>query len=521
MTAPAYTTDLTTYNDCTANTGWGELVGMALGAGPDIDTDLAIHGSVCISQDRAKTGLNSQVFSGTAPTWTSGWGWFIWHKFFAPNSLATLANGGARVMVGTDLSNYEGWYMDGSDSYPYGGWKNYVVDPETTPDQTSGTVTAYNTLGNGWLLITAPAKGNPFNTDIIRYGRGKSIFTGGEAANYATFAGYALVNDNPTTGRFGLLQKIDGGYLFKGLMSLGTAAALVDMRVSNVAITIDNTTKVASGFNRIEITHASSNVEWTNISFTALGTVSKGQFEMIGNATHIDIGGTYTGLDTFIYQSNADITGRTFRGCGQVTQGGATFTTCTFDKSLAAVSLLADSLADVTKCTFNSDGSNHAVNLGTIVTTQSMTWDNFANDYAATNGSTGNETILVSVDTGITLTINVSDGADTPTYYNTGAGTVNVVAGQKTFKFTLNPSVTSYEWRLYSVTAAGSLDGSVELDGEEVATADNQTYTYSYSADTPIAVQIMHGDYVYSVTFYELLNENQSKTILLTPETND
>ena len=40
---------------------------MALGAGPDIDTDLAIHGSVCISQDRAKTGLNSQVYTGTGP----------------------------------------------------------------------------------------------------------------------------------------------------------------------------------------------------------------------------------------------------------------------------------------------------------------------------------------------------------------------------------------------------------------------------------------------------------------------
>jgi hypothetical protein len=29
---PSYTTDLLTYNDCTANTGWGEAVGMALGA---------------------------------------------------------------------------------------------------------------------------------------------------------------------------------------------------------------------------------------------------------------------------------------------------------------------------------------------------------------------------------------------------------------------------------------------------------------------------------------------------------
>ena len=131
---------------------------MALGAGPDIDTDLAIHGSVCISQDRAKTGLNSQVYTGTGPTVPTTGAIFIWHKFFAPNSLATIVNGGARVLIGSDLSNYYGWYMDGSDTYAYGGWVNYAVDPTTTADQQAGTPSGvYNTVGNGWLLITAPA----------------------------------------------------------------------------------------------------------------------------------------------------------------------------------------------------------------------------------------------------------------------------------------------------------------------------------------------------------------------------
>ena len=33
---------------------------------------------------------------------------------------------------------------------------------------------------------------------------------------YATFLGYSLVNDDPTTGRFGLIQAVAGGYSYKG-----------------------------------------------------------------------------------------------------------------------------------------------------------------------------------------------------------------------------------------------------------------------------------------------------------------
>ena len=144
MAVPVYTTDLVTYNDCTNATGWLELIGMALSAPPDVDSDLAIHGSICITSDRAKTGLSSNAYVGAGFTLAAGECIFVWHKFFAPNSLATLANGGVRVMVGDSSSVYDGWYVDGSDTVPYGEWRNYVVDPTTTPDQTAGTTIGYS-----------------------------------------------------------------------------------------------------------------------------------------------------------------------------------------------------------------------------------------------------------------------------------------------------------------------------------------------------------------------------------------
>ena len=439
MAAASYTTDLTTYNDCTSATGWIELTGMALSAPPDVDTDLAIHGSICITSDRAKVGLSSNAFVGAGFTLATGEAIFVWHKFFAPNSLATLVNGGVRVMVGDSGTVYDGWYMEGAETYPYGGWVNHVVDPTTTPDQSAGTTTGtYAMVGNGWNLPTqAPSKGNPFGTDIIRYGRGESRFTDGDIANgYATFDGFALVNDNPTTGRFGLIQDQGGSYLYKGLMSLGLTATSVDMRDSNVVINIDNTTKVLSSFNRIEVHNASSNIEWVAINITSLSTVSKGEFEMIDNATVSIDTCVFTDMSTFIFQSNATITDSTFRRCEQITQSGSTFDNCKFDSLLSGSTLISANLNLITDCTFESDGSNHAVEL-TSIGGGSMNWENYLVDYvtAPSTGSTGNEAIYVNVGTG-TLTINVSAGYTSPSIRTAGA-TVNVVAGQVTTTITV------------------------------------------------------------------------------------
>lgn len=516
MAVASYTTDLTTYNDCTSATGWAELSSMAASAPPDIDTDYAIHGSVCITSDRAKILLSSNAYLGAGFTLAAGECIFLWHKFLAPNSLATLANGGVRVMIGDSLSIYDGYYVDGSDTYPYGGWKNYAVDPTITPDQTAGNTTGtYAVVGNGWNLPTqAPSKGNPFATDIIRYGRGQSIFTGGDLANgYATFLGYSIINDNPTTGRFGLIQAEGTGYLWKGLMSLGTAALPVDMRESNISITIPNTLHVTASFNRLEITHASSNVEFVSVSITSLCIVSRGQFEMIDNALHLDVGGgVYTDMGTFIYQSNATLTGRTFRRCNQVTQGGATFTSCTFDNPSGAVAVNSNALGSITDCTFNSDGTGHAVDLGTITTTGSLTWDNTDNDYAATNGSTGNETMVVSVDIGVTLTINVSNTASTPTYYNTGLGTVTVVAGAKTLTLTNIPEGTQVTLVLSSTRE--------ELQNSLAPVSG--IITYSHSGGQIIDILLMSLDIHPTLSdIYDLLLPSTDSTIKFQTQLDD
>ena len=248
MTVPSYTTDLTTgeLNDCDASTPTGvEFANHETGAAPvEGDTDYFIEGIACYTatSGSTKVGLCSIAFDyGSSVPIVAGECIFVWHVFLAGNAIDTIANGGMRVLAGDDLDNYEGWYTGGNNfgRNPYGGWQNFAVDPRNTPDVTLGTQTIWQFFGVGCKTISVISKGNLHAMDAIRVGRGDFIVEYGQAANYATFAGMASAND-AQAARWGLLQAEGAGYLWKGLMSLGTATNLVDFRDSNRIITIDD-----------------------------------------------------------------------------------------------------------------------------------------------------------------------------------------------------------------------------------------------------------------------------------------
>ena len=238
---------------------------------------------------------------------------------------------------------------------------------------------------------------------------------------------------------------------------------------------------------------------------------------------------TFTDVNTFLLGgSNTSVDNTTFRRTGTITANGASITNCNIVQNRDAISITTSSLSNITKNNFISDGSNHAIELDSIGG-GTMTWDNTSSGYVtgasgspASTSSTGNETIFVNVGSG-TLTINVADGASIPSIRTAGA-TVNVVAGLKTFTFNTLPSFTGYEWRIYEVTAIGSLTGSVEIAGEESAISSTNNYSYSYAADQPIAVQIISqpgADYEEEIRYFTLVNSNQSTTINLTIDNNN
>jgi hypothetical protein len=448
-----YTTDLTVFKDFEAATTMGEMVGYTQGGTPALDTDYPIQGTQHASAATTKTGLSSIMADfGSNPTWTSGHYIFMWAVFLPAGAVDTFANGGLRFLVGSDITaNWDGWKIGGKDfgRYPLGGWMNFVVDPELTADYGAGTPTGYRWVGIGVNLVSAISKGVPLGLDCIRYGRGELRVAG----TAATFADMVATSDS-TSNRWGLFQAEAGSYRWKGLMVLGYAAS-TSFTDSNVNIVIDDNAVVNADFNTIEVRNASTVVNWTGVNITALGTVSKGQFEMI-DAADVDFTScVFTDMDSFLFLSTGASVSCTWRRCGLVTAGGATFSKCVFDKPTGTIGVTASSPANaalITDSTFVSDGTGHGLEItGTAanMTLTNCTWTG----YAGSDGSTGNEAIYVNIASGsMNLTIS---GGTTPSVRTAGA-TVTVISGAVTVTATVTDGTSAIQnARVFLQAAAG------------------------------------------------------------------
>ena len=438
MTVPAYTTDLGTFTQAESGT-WSELASpYNAGGTPASETDYFIQNTGCMSQSlsASKSGLIFSIAfdagSDQASSIPSGDVVLFWQVLLPGNAMDTFANGGLRLFIGADISNGDVWISGGSDfgRNPYGGWQNVAIDPRynsSTPDYTIGTPTAvWRWFGSILNTTAVVSKGNPHAVDAIRYGRAELIVLNGEAADYATFAGMATQND-AIANRWGLFQTIPGGYLWKGLMTLGQSGTLVDFRDSNRNIVIDDTPRTYTAFNRIEINNASSRVDWTSIQISALGTFSPGQFEVIDNADVNFDSCTFADMSTFIFQAQSTVIDTMFRRCGLITTGGGTFTGCVITNSTAANNMTASSPANaalVSGCTFISDGTGHGLEITGTAANFTLTDDTWTG-YAGSDGSTGNEAVYVNIASGsLNLTIT---GGTTPSVRTAGCTVTKIV----------------------------------------------------------------------------------------------
>ena len=445
MGAAAYTTDLILLDDCNTDTGYNEPTASGwtdFNAESFGETDLFIQGTTCIS-GTVKVGVGATLFdNATGITMPTDGAYLVWMLFGAPNSLDSEANGGIRTIIGATTADFNAWTHGGNDTYIYGGWANLATNPTVTADYTEGTPgTTYRHFGWCCKATAVPSKGNPYCVDAMRYGRCEARINGGDVSNgYATFAGFAIQNDS-INNRWGLIQEIPGGFLWKGLITLGYTTA-VDFRDSNTLILVDNTKKVTSGFNKIEVRQATSRVDWTSISFQALGTVSRGDFIATENADINIDGCSFTDMGTYTFLSNSTILTTIFRRCNLVTAGGATFTGCKFDSTNdAAKAMLAATTVEaaaVSDCEFISSGTKYGLEITGAAgdfTLTGVTWTG----YASSNGTTGNEAIHITATTG-TFNITISGGT-TPSIHTAGA-IVNIIAGAVTTQITAKDADT-------------------------------------------------------------------------------
>jgi len=482
MVAAVYTTDLVTITPADTTTGFSEPTSSTAGGLPALEADYFIQGTNCVSKTFNATGIGGLAYTGTAVTIPTDGAAYAWTYFAAPNALSSKATGGAQILIGSSAAAYYRYYVSGSDTYTYGGWVNYPVNPTVTPSATVGSPTATRaTFGFAANVANAIAKGNPFAIDAIRYGRGTVQVVNGDLANgYGNFLSAATENDL-IANRWGILSFVDGGYKFQGHLLMGTAGTAVDFRDSNKNITIQNTEFVTANFNLFEVRNAASNVLWTNIAILSLSTVSRGNFLVTNNATVLLDGCTFTDMGTFSFLSNTTALDTTFRRCSTITHGNATISQCLITRSVAAIALTTTNPSTIQDCEFISAGTGHAIEI-TVPGTYTFSGNVFSG-----YGAIGTTNAAIYNNSGGLVTLNVSGGGTVPTYRNgTGASTVVNAASN----LTLTGLKADSEVRAYLGTDPAT---ATELAGTESSTT---TFTFSHSvAGQSGYLQIFHVDY--------------------------
>jgi len=499
MAVPAYTEDLTDIDLAeSASTGWTAFnISGGGGGAPAFGADLGMQGAGCWDKpaSNAERGLAVNKTPGTG-TVAAGIHIFVWGFNATPGLSDTLANRGAYVIIGTSTANFMQFHVEGSNTYGAAGRvaRCYVVDYVTTSNTGSipyrtvnGTPGATPTYFGFGLKTLATVKGSNIGCDAIRYGTGAYI-TAGDATTPATFAGFNAQNDS-INNRWGILTAVGSAYELQGRFVIGQnnsqVATLAYFEDSDVSISLVDTVHSATDFTQFIIDHASTEVYWTNINITALGTNNPGRI-VVNNASSVFdiIGGVFTDIGITTLRAACTADGTTWRGCDAITLNSATLDNCLIDSSSVATSsaaVVTDDLADLQDNTFIGN-SNHAVEL-TSLGTGTMTWNNYLDtaSYASSDGTAGTEAIYVNVGSG-TLTINVGSGYSTP-YIRTAGATVTVVSGQATMTVTVRNQEDNSVIQGAAVTVTPSDNtGPFPWDETVTITRSGSTATVSHTA---------------------------------------
>lgn len=466
---------------------------------------------------------------------------YIW--MLPRGEMDTKVNGGVGIVVG-DGTNRIAYHVGGGDYVPaftVNGWTCYVLDLNNKPtnfsvvagSEASLDETAIVDVGYRFKTLSKSLGGadNCF-FDIARYGTGLEI-KGGTSVSPATWAQVAADDLSTASGKaYGICMEYQPGvYGLQGDVIVGDKTGTTTTYFKDDSATVVFMDTGASAYNFDVVGNTTGTNTFIDGVVVGTGDTRTGR----SGSTYLNAGPQVTAdlsdanvdvltlygtkfqlIDqgiTFGTDTTHVLAGVVFQASGQVDLGSVITRNVTFSETTATdAALLWNESINIKNSNFIANttgaGVEHPSAAGTPYSYDNLQFSGNTNDVNNTSGST--------------ITINITNTPVNPPATSTGSTVV--FSNPKSFKFTVNPSIIDYEWRIYSVTAVGSLAGSVELDGEESATADNQTYLYNYSSDQPIAVQIISQpdeDYEEKIDYYVLKASDQDVPIVLTVDNNN
>lgn len=353
------TPDLTLISDCDAVGNWSD---------GDVDADWKIQGTGCLAAQVKATTSALFAYTFGSPVDMTGKHIYVW--MMVAGRIDTKANGGLRIYVETDGSNYGYWYVVGNETYS-GGWICIVIDPASTPTTGLGIVDVSSVAKIGVQFKTlSSVVGQAKNCfwDVCRYGTGLTITSG--AADLIDFDDI-YAEDNNSSNKYGVVLKERGSYIIQGFLTFGgTGSENVDFVDKNQIVLFPDNEFASNSFYGIKVQCGTGTTNFTlgeksgdaGIEGCVLKAVGTKKFSFDVSDADIDkmqiYGSTFINAGTITLPPNAsnrEVISCNFVGCGEVIADTCIVTYCKFvsadDRGVRITDLVNH---NITKCDFIS-----------------------------------------------------------------------------------------------------------------------------------------------------------------------
>lgn len=408
------TPDLQVIADCETNTDW---------TSGDVDTDLFVQGSACLSE-QAKATLSALYVYTLPASIDLSTGKHVYQWMFIAGAADTKVNGGYRIYLESSTGNNKTWYVGGGDTV-IGGWYCFVLDPSSTAQVNNGTLvlSSITKIGVQFKPTTSIAgTTNNIFWDVSRYGYGYNI-TSLSTDSIALADIYAV--DNAVANKYGVLSESNGVYFTKGAITYGNPTSGDIVGTINGSLLVFTQDTVSTALFKIATAGASAvtaTLDITNSVIKAAGV--KAILDFTDTDTTVNISGsTITNAGTVTLNSNHTVSSSAIDSCDEVIANGADVSTTTFSNTTETTTGAlyitdAATITAIADVTFNTYTGKYAVYIPASVT-GTISFDNWLFDGSGTDvywaGTTG------------TLVVNKNNGSN-PTSYSSAGGVVSFVS---------------------------------------------------------------------------------------------
>lgn len=230
MTAPTVvlteTIGLTPVTDAESTTGWSGFRHSGGGTpSPADETNVFVQGSQAVSHKVSGSTRDEGIWftiSSADLTGNADKHVYVWAAMIDMAQLDGIAAGGFYIIVGSSTSNWNKYFVSGSDVND-GRFTRYVVDITKTPSETSATpatLTAVTLIGIGCKSASITGKAENLVCDRIDYGTGLAI-EDGDSTTPASWDELFAADDN-ISNKYGIIQReANGTYTLIGGVRIG------------------------------------------------------------------------------------------------------------------------------------------------------------------------------------------------------------------------------------------------------------------------------------------------------------